>query len=411
MTRTSTRLVGLACVTALTLLGGCSGKREEDGKTHLRFSGYVSSPAETELMKKLVADFNAAHPEIVVSYEPVPGQYYPKLLTMLVSRTAPDVFYLDILQFQPFLSKGVLRPLDDFLAASKTDRKDFLPSLMDAFTSQGQTYGIPKDFNTLGLFYNKAMFDAAKVPYPDPTWDLERMREAAKTLTRDGHYGIAIPHDSADRFVPFADMYGASLLKPDGKCGMDTPEAVDAINFYSGLKLTDKAAIYPSEVGSSWAGDAFGRGSVAMALEGGWLLSYLKETFPALPYGLTELPKGPQGRSNFLFTVAYVIPKASPHADAAWKLIQFLTSEEAQAQVTFAMPSRKAVSSRYVKQHPDYAPLLAGAEYARPFAFGPKGDRVKDRLGVAVQEVFLGAKKAPEALKDACTEIDQLTQL
>ena len=55
--------------------------------------------------------------------------------------------------------------------------------------------------------------------------------------------------------------------------------------------------------------------------------------------------------------------------------------------------------------------VLAGAEYARPFAFGAKGDRVKDRLGVAVQEVFLGAKTAPEALKDACTEIDQLTQL
>src|SRR5206468_11211125 len=129
-----------------------------------RFSGYAGNPAETDLMKTLVDDFNRANPDVVVTYEPVPGQYYPKMLTMLVSNTAPDVFYLDILAFRPFLAKKkILRPLDDLVARSHALRRaDFVPELIDAFTDADHVYGIPKDFNTLALFYDKTMFDEAK---------------------------------------------------------------------------------------------------------------------------------------------------------------------------------------------------------------------------------------------------------
>jgi multiple sugar transport system substrate-binding protein len=148
-----------------------------------------------------------------------------------------------------------------------------------------------------------------------------------------------------------------------------------------------------------------------MVFEGGWLIPYLRDSFPDVKYGVSELPQGPAGRSNFLFTVAYVIPLSSKHPEAAWKLIEFLTSEPVQARITFALPSRRAVSERYVEQYPEYRPILAGAAYAVPFEFGPKGDRVKDRLGVMVQEVFLGAKSPASALEDAAREIDQINRL
>lgn len=192
---------------------------------------------------------------------------------------------------------------------------------------------------------------------------------------------------------------------------MASGPAIEAMDFYAGLKKRDGSAIYPSEVGSSWTGDAFGRGDAAMVYEGGWLIPYLADSFPKLRYGVAELPAGAKGRSNFLFTVAYVIPRTSRHPEAAWKLIEFLTSARSQAQVSFALPSRKAESAAYVRKHPEYRPILAGAAYAQPYEFGPRGDRVKDRLGVAVQEVFLGAKDARSALSDACAEIDRITRL
>src|SRR5262249_13345631 len=161
-----------------------------------------------------------------------------------------------------------------------------------------------------------------------------------------------LTHDNADRYLPIAASYGAKLFDDRGKCALADPEGLAAMQYYAGLKLVDHSAIYPSEVGSSWTGDTFGRRAAAMGLEGSWLIPYLKDSSPDVPYGFTELPIGPQGRSNFLFTVAYAIPQSSKHVDAAWRFIEFLTSDTSQSRVTFALPSRKSISARYAESHP-----------------------------------------------------------
>lgn len=408
--------VTLGVAVALAGLGvsGCARRTgAADGKVHLRLSGYAGNPAETDLMQKLVGDFNRENPDLSVSYEPVPGQYYPKLLTMLVSRTAPDVFYLDVLWFRPFLAKKILLPLNGFIANSSTRTEDFLPELVRSFSQEDQVFGIPKDFNALGLFYNTRMFDEANEPVPDETWDLERLRETARRLTRksEARYGFALTHDNVDRILPLVRMFGGSLYGPGGETALASREAVAAMRYYVGLHSEDRSAIYPSEIGTNWTGDAFGREHVAMAFEGSWLVPYLKETFPQVQYGVTELPRGPKARANFLFTVAYAIPRSSAHPEAAWRLIEFLTSDRAQAQVTFALPSRTEACARYVEANPTYRPFLAGAKYADPYEFGPKGARVSARVGVAVQEVFLGVKGPEQALEEASRDVDRLQKL
>jgi multiple sugar transport system substrate-binding protein len=402
----------------LACLGLAAGCRPDDAassaKTRLRLSGYSGNPAETELMSALVAEFNASQPDIHVAYEPVPGQYYPKLLTMLVAGTAPDVFYLDIAYFRPFLAKGILRPLDPYLPGSAIAREQLIDTLVAAFSHDGNLYGIPKDFNTLALFYDPGVFDRAQVARPDATWDLATLRRAARQLTHVAgrqQYGFVLTHDDVDRFLPIARMFGASLFRPDGSCAIDSPEGRAAMEYYAGLKLADGAAIYPSEVGATRPYDAFARGAAAMVFEGGWLIPYLSRFAPGLRYGVAELPAGPAGRSNFLFTVAYAVPRASRHPDAAWKLIEFLTGEAVQARVTFALPSRRAVAARYVERHPEYRPILEAVSYAVPYEFGPKGDRVRERLGLMVQEVFLRVKDAARALADAARDIDQINRL
>ncbi|MDB5101635.1 MAG: extracellular solute-binding protein [Cyanobacteria bacterium RYN_339] len=402
----------LVLVLALLCCGCPRGHEAAGGRIPIRFSGYAGNPAETNLMEKLVKDFNTSQTEITVSYEPVPGQYYPKMLTMLVSKTAPDVFYLDVLQFKPFLAKHVLKPLTPFLVSSATTKKaDFLPTLWNSFAQDDQQWGIPKDFNCLALFYNTKMFDEAKVPYPDASWDLPRVREAAKALTTPAHAGFCMSGDELARYMPVAWNYGAQLFNPDGHCGLGGPQAVEALGWYTGFRNQDKTGVLPSEVGSSWPGDVFGRQGAAMVFEGGWLVPYMAETFPKVDYGVTELPKGPAGSSNMLFTVSYVIPESCQHPDAAWKVIEYLTSEASQAQVTFALPSRRAEADKYAAARPKYQPILKGAEYARPYEFGARGDRIKDRVGVAMQEVFLGVKGPQQALKDAADDIDLLVKL
>ncbi len=395
---------------AVLLGSGCQVHPGGARVVNLRFSGYAGNPAETDLMAKLVTEFNRSHPGIHVGYEPVPSQYDSKLLAMLASHAAPDVFYLDAAQFEPLWRKHVLEPLDAFVARSRTTRRhDFVGSLVRAFSAKGHLYGIPKDFNTLALFYNKTLFDRAQQPYPDATWTLARLRRAAIALTRPQarppQYGFALTDGDPDRYIPIAREFGAALFDARGDCTIASPAGIGALSWYAGLAGKDGCAVYPSEVGSSWTGDVFGRQQAAMVFEGGWLIPYLARAYPGVRYGTTELPAGPAGRSNFLFTVAYAMPKACRHKAAAWKLISYLTSSAAEAQVTFAVPSRKAASARYAEQHPRYRAILAGARYARPFAFGPEGGRVVDRLGEAVQKVFLGASSPRRALLAAAAGI------
>lgn len=402
----------LVLVLALLLAGCPRGEEPAGGRIPIRFSGFAGNPAETQLMEKLVKDFNAAQGEIQVAYEPVPGQYDSKMLTMLVSNTAPDVFYLDILQFKPFLGKRILQPLTPFLKDNpRVRREDFLPTLWNAFSADGEVWGIPKDFNALAMYYNKRLFDEAKLAYPDASWDLARVRTAARQLTRDKRHGFAMSGDELARYMPIAWSFGAELFGPDGKCALASAPALEAMNWYTGFRNQDGSGILPSEVGSNWPGDCFGREDAAMVFEGGWLIPYMQETFPKVDYGILEVPPGPKGRANLLFTVSYVIPKASQHPNEAWKVIEYLTSAASQSQVTFALPSRKAVAEQYARERPRYQPILAGAGYARPYEFGAKGARIKDRVGVAMQEVFLKVKPPEKALADAAAEIDEIQKL
>ena len=408
---------GLAfLITAAAACGCRANERAEpaaaEARVGIRISGFAGNPAETDLVRRLVDQFNASQSEVRAAYEPVPGQYYPKILTMLVAGTAPDVFYLDALWLDPFLAKRILRPLDDFMARAGMRREEFVPALVDAFTREGTLWGVPKDFNTLALFHNEAMFAEAGVTPPDASWDLERVRAAAKALTRHERrgtrYGFVLSTDTPDRFLAIAPAFGASVYGPDGRCALAGGEGQAAMRWYSAFKLEDGSGASASEVGASFPGDAFGRGDAAMVFEGSWIIPYLGEFYPGVRYGVSELPRGPRGRSNLLFTVAYVIPRASAKAEAAWRLIEFLTSERAQAQVTFALPSRLRASTAYAEAHPAYRPVLAGAAYAAPFELGRRGARVREPRGVAVQEVFLGARSIPAALEAAAADVDAI---
>ena len=139
-------------------------------KTIVRLSGWASSPSETALLQSLLYQFSVENPDILVKYEPITGDYKQALLTSIASGTEPDIYYVDIFWWLELATNDVLLPLDDLMASTSTQRDDFIPVLMDAFTYEGTTYGIAKDFNTLGMFYNKGLFDKAGLEYPTDDW-------------------------------------------------------------------------------------------------------------------------------------------------------------------------------------------------------------------------------------------------
>jgi multiple sugar transport system substrate-binding protein len=100
--------------------------------------------------------------------------------TRLVGEAAPDVFYLDALEAPFLMSQNVLEPLDAYITP-EFNLPDFEDTLLDSFKYQNQIYGLPKDYSTLALFYNKKAFAAAGLSNPPATW--HELRNYSKQLT------------------------------------------------------------------------------------------------------------------------------------------------------------------------------------------------------------------------------------
>jgi multiple sugar transport system substrate-binding protein len=383
-------------------------------QTVVRLSGWASSPSETALLESLLYQFSVANPDITVKYEPITGDFKQVLLTGIASGTEPDVYYMDIGWWQELAKNDVLLPMDDLMASTGTTKAMFIPSLIDAFTYNGVVYGIPKDFNTLGMFYNKGLFDAAGLAYPTDDWTWTELKAAATALTdmtdeTKPVYGFCAAGD-AGRFPAFVIQNGGTVMNADfSDTTLDSEQAIGAAKFYTDFRANGSGVI-PADIGEGWQGTVFGKGQCAMVYEGGWLIPYMKDQFPAIQYGIAHLPAGPVGEGNMIFTVAWGISKNTQNPDAAWKVVEFLTNEASQTTVLqsgFAYPSRVSLaSSEYLKNNPNAAAIFNGAyDNAVPFFWGAAGSDVNDQMGKAFERIYLQAQSVADAMAEAAVAI------
>ncbi|HAJ33221.1 MAG TPA: ABC transporter substrate-binding protein [Candidatus Atribacteria bacterium] len=391
-------------------------------ETEIRIVGWGGT--DQSIVEELINKFVV--PELAVKgitavYEPIVDDFQKNLINSLSAGTAGDLFYMDIFWAEYIIKAGQVEPLDDYLAKSTIISKDdIIPSLLDGFSFDGKVYGIPKDFNSLALVYNKDLFDIAYIQYPNEndTWDDLENKLAKVVEAFDGEVtGLALAPEFA-RFGAFAYAAGWEPFV-DGKTNLMDPAFLEAFNWYTGLKEKG-LGVMPADIGQGWGGGALSTEKVAAALEGAWILGFLRDNAPNLKYGATLLPKNPgTGQSgNFIYTVAWGINANSKNKDAAFKVMEALTSPAAQQWVLergLAIPSRKAlVDNPYFKKDTPEAQANkivfegASAGYVKPFKFKEYGGKWMDPINVALSEVMSGQKTADEALEIAQEQLDEL---
>lgn len=385
-------------------------------QTVVRLSGWASSPSETALLESLLYRFSVENPDILVKYEPITGDYKQALLTSIAAGTEPDIFYADIFWWLELATNDVLLPLDDLMATSGVSKDEFITSLVESFTYNNQLYGIAKDFNTLGLFYNKDLFDRAGLSYPTDDWTWDDLKKAAAALTdlTDSNkpiYGFCTPPDPG-RFPVFVFQNGGAVMNDDfSDTLLDSPAAIQAAEFYTSFRAENIGAI-PSDLGEGWQGTLFGKGQCAMVYEGGWLIPYLRDQFSNTHYGVVMPPAGPGGEGNLIFTVAWSISANTKNPEAAWRVVNFLTSEASQTTVLesgFALPSRKSLqNNEYLKNNPNSAAIFNGSfNGAHPFFWGRFGSDVNDQMGKALERIFKEKQSPADAMSQAAAAIRQ----
>jgi multiple sugar transport system substrate-binding protein len=398
--------LGLVSLLTGAIFTGCStsdetnGEKLKDEPVEITLAGWGASPEESELLKEVLADFEAKHPNIKVKHEVIADQYMDVIKTRLIGGEGPDVFYLDAFEAPALIETGVLEPLDKYVTED-FDVEDFEKPLLEAFQKDGKTYGFPKDYSTLALFYNKKMLEEAGVDIPK-TWD--ELIEVSKKLTKDSDvYGFGVAPELA-RLYFIAESTGGKVVK-DNKANFASPEVVSALQPIIDQHLKDKTSARPQDVGANWGGEMFGQGKAAMVIEGNWAIPYLENTFPNLEYGTAEVPTINGKKGTMAFTVAYVMNAASEKKEAAWELISYLTGKEGMEKWTskgFALPTRKSVAEKLGYDKDELrAALVAGAPYATVWSNGTNLPIIVNNFNNQFISAFLGEQSLEDALKSA----------
>lgn len=391
----------------LLTLTSCVSSPPDTGIT-LTMSGWQSNPNETQLLKQVLQQFEAQHPNIKVKYEVINDQYMDVIKTRLIGDAAPDVFYLDAFEAPLLMKYGVLEPLNSYITA-QFDLTDFEPNLLKAFQLHNKIYGLPKDFSTLALFYNQDAYIQAGISQPPKTWN--QLRRDAKQLTVDKNrdrrieqYGLGIsPELSRQYFMITA--FGGKLINHKGYAEFATRRGLKGLQLVIEQYRNDKTAAQASDVGANNGSEMFGQGKAAMVIEGPWAIPYLKETFPTLNFATAELPKVNGKKGTMAYTVAYVMNKKAKHKEAAWQLISYLTSKEgmkAWATEGLVLPSRQSVLSEFgYAENPLYAPFVAGTDYATIWQAGENLPIVLTHFNNQFVSALIGEQSLRNAMQRA----------
>jgi multiple sugar transport system substrate-binding protein len=321
-------------------------------------------PAELEVWKQIVADFHQANPNITVNVEVYDwDSYWTKLKTLLSANTPPDVFAMDAPLYLDYQSRGVLLNLQPYLDKNPDMLNGVYPQTLEAYKTPDGMYGLPRDFQTIVLFYNKDMFDAAGVAYPTADWTYDDMRNAAKQLTKvdaDGkttQYGFyADPWDMELIWSEGIWAHGGDIISPDHtKTLIGEPKAREAWQLFHDMMFVDKS--WPdSNTAGEYGGDPFLAGVAAMTTIGHWAVPGYAET--NFNWDVAPMPAGPAGKATSVNSAGFVVAKESKNPDAAFEFLKYVVSEPAQkrlAELGFALPVLESVakSDSFLKQSTD----------------------------------------------------------
>lgn len=188
---------------SLTACGGgnsSSGGNKEAGETQAADAGGKLNVAiwdngQKPGLDQILADFTK-ETGIEADLQVITWDSYWTLLEAGASGgDMPDVFWMHSNEATKYMSNDILLDLTDKVAASEKLEMDKFPSdIKEMYQYDGKTYAVPKDIDTIALWYNKDMFDEAGIAYPDDTWTWDDLYDAAVKLTKDdgSQYGIAM---------------------------------------------------------------------------------------------------------------------------------------------------------------------------------------------------------------------------
>lgn len=382
------------------------------------WDGPEVEPQEREILEGFKEKFGAD-----VNIEFNPDSYDTKLLAGLAAGDAPDVFL-----WWNYPAMVVRNGLEDIMpyveGDSPLDLSIFYQPVLNVGRIGNSLYGIPKDWTSRAVFYNKKLFDEAGIPYPTNDWTWSEFVDITKALTKgegpDKQYGFY----TWNGYYPlqgFVWSNGGDFVSPDGRQAsgyLDSPETIAALDWY--IRLQTEHGVAPTAADAETVGDAstlFINGKLAILENGIWPLSQFLSV-PDLDIGTVLPPKTDEGKLvTVLHQADWSMNPDGENKELAWELLKWLTSPRAaeiRGKSGFSLPAIPAAAEELgLFEDPIRKTFYEAVDFMTVlpwFIRTTKGAEAETEINLAIQAAFLGEATIEDALKATAPIVDGILQ-
>lgn len=437
------RLASSALAATFIGLAGCASPTSTD--TSLDY--WLWESLQLPGYQKCADAFEQENPDIEIRITQYGwGDYWQKLAAGFVAGAGPDVFTDHLAKYPEFVARGVLLPFDSLDATSDFDETGFQEGLADLWVGQdGKQYGMPKDFDTIALFYDKNMLDEAGMAPEDLqglTWNPEdggTFEDVVAHLSVDANdvrgdeegfdpnnvvtYGLASggagDTNGQTQWSWLAGATGWEYTNADvwgDEYNYDDPRFQASIGWLFGL--VDKGFMPSYEMVGTAPNPTqqLGSGRAAISPGGSWSISSYAR-LQGVDLGIADLPSGPVGHPVSMYNgLGDSISAQTDHPEESAQFVSFLGSDACQTivgQEGVVFPARPAGTEAAIEafnsQGIDVSPFIDLVEDQNTVLF-PVTDHGAEILSIMIpvmDGIYVGSREV-STLTDVNRQINSL---
>lgn len=365
-------------------------------------------------VEQQIAAFKEVQPNITVEVQLTPwSDYWTKLQTAVAGGEAFDVFWLNSANCPVYASAGALVPLDSAFGEGGLNKDDYPEQILNLYNYEGVQYGTPREYDTIGLWYNKDIFDAAGVDYPDDTWNWDKLLEVANELhdEANGIYGLGLHMSGQEGYTNFVLQNEGQYLNDElTACVVaDNENTAEGITWVT-QRYLDGLTPGPDVQQSSGVPDQLFPGGVVAMMPGG---SFRAKTYHDLNaegsnFDVVPLPEGKK-RACVMHGLGNVVWSGSKNIGAAVEFAKFLGGETAErilGESGMGLPAMYGLEDTWLSSLEGLnATVFTEANEYGVIPQDPKvGPAWQGTLGEEVQKGFAGETpidELPQTVQDA----------
>ena len=333
-------LFALMAIIMIASVVGCQPKQPA-GPATIRVLTMEQAGPTVDEMNAIVGEFNKANPDIKVEIEYVSyDALHDKITTTMASKPpAYDVFLVDDIWYAEFAKAGYSLDVSDRITKDMRDK--IFAAAWDIPTVGGKVYGMPWLLDEKYFFYNETLLKQAGFDAPPATW--EELLTQAKVLKEQGIVEYPIVWSWGQYEAAICDwvilLYGngGSLVDDKGTPAFNNEIGVKTLSWM--VQTVDDGYTNPASISyvEEDVRNVFSQGKAAFAVN--WTYMYDLVNFnkdESQVTGQIKMALMPafegsgQESASINGSMGFSVAATSPNQDAAWKYIEFLTSEDVQ---------------------------------------------------------------------------------